>query len=877
MEARFLDAEPQSPKEEETTTITARVERFAVNGTVATYVIRASSGPTERTLGVTYDQCRRLHERLREDGGVLYAARDAFPKQIRGQRLGLRPTPRQASDQSSQLDAWLRFLVRRHEDLPLACQKAVRSFLDLDAKGPWTTCDRAPRPSLFGRNPVTSQRRVFPLGDPQSLPGVTRRGRLDCLRNGAWLPAHVLLTHLSLLVFDPVDEGAGRLLHHVHVTDVLSLLRHGESGVDAPPLHHRCFALGGLDASKTVELRASSARECLAWLRAVARARDRALRAVARLDARSRGHDLCLATLVDATHKETLVTRETDAYGWRRPLRVDGRAMFVRLDVRCGRVDLDVADLIRRASFDHRRGLGAPSSMAHAVAASRGGARGAFWAAVHTEEDSDDERDSILEILVAVDASSLLHASKNDDGASVPRWAALLARTASDVIKEPARALASLLTPHAGRVVSESIVGVLSVVFALYVVRRFFLGEALVILQENNAYHLKASLGSLLGLGVLVLLGSALAAAAAEVDAGPEPCGPLRFAKRRGGDIHVRLVDWRWRQQGPTPRPGPSASTASPRPRESAITTHAGAAEEIAEDRPESEDARLAREACARAAVPLPAGVPQRFLLAVRGNGDEAQRRWNETVEWRREHHPTQVQLRPQPHFDAIKKRHVHFLHKRDRRGHLCSYEVIDRPNHTFRQLQDEGVPIEAIVEHMHFVSCWTYASLLDDVDEVGKRPLDPGGYFLKIIDCRNVGLGDCGGSSLRYFQLVGAVNRHSPERVWRTIVINAPAAFGLVWSIVSPLLEPQVRAKVTVLRSDYAQTLRVLVAPENLPRAFGGDDACDVGEAPEELALRAWVAERCGSGLDDDASSSPSLTEEPDAGFERGGKQCGI
>ena len=126
------------------------------------------------------------------------------------------------------------------------------------------------------------------------------------------MPAHVLLTHLSLLVFDPVNESDGRLLHHVHVTDILSILRHGEAGVDAPPLHHRCFALGGLDASKTVELRASSARECLAWLRAVARARDRALRAVARLDARARGHDLCLATLVDAKNRETLLSRETD-------------------------------------------------------------------------------------------------------------------------------------------------------------------------------------------------------------------------------------------------------------------------------------------------------------------------------------------------------------------------------------------------------------------------------------------------------------------------------------------------------------------------------------------------------------------------------------
>ena len=68
------------------------------------------------------------------------------------------------------------------------------------------------------------------------------------------------------------------------------------------------------------------------------------------------------------------------------------------------------------------------------------------------------------------------------------------------------------------------------------------------------------------------------------------------------------------------------------------------------------------------------------------------------------------------------------------------------------------------------------------------------------------------------------------------------------------------------MLRSDYASTLRELVDPASLPRAFGGDDECEVGEAPEELALRKWVVEKCSQGLDD-AASSPSLGEASDSG----------
>ena len=216
--------------------------------------------------------------------------------------------------------------------------------------------------------------------------------------------------------------------------------------------------------------------------------------------------------------------------------------------------------------------------------------------------------------------------------------------------------------------------------------------------------------------------------------------------------------------------------------------------------------------------------------------------------------------MRPQPYFDIIKKSHRHFFHKRDRLGHLCSslfagvspsrrhfpnlrrqtrYEIIENPNRAFKDMEANGISMVDVVGHMHFVSAWTYATLLNDVDEVGKAPLDPGGYFLKIIDCRAIGLGDCGGATATYFKLINAINRNYPERVWRTIILNAPSIFGVIWSIVSPLLEPNVREKITVLRGNYEDTLRELVAPENLPVAYGGTDA---GASPEEEAMRAFV-----------------------------------
>ena len=165
--------------------------------------------------------------------------------------------------------------------------------------------------------------------------------------------------------------------------------------------------------------------------------------------------------------------------------------------------------------------------------------------------------------------------------------------------------------------------------------------------------------------------------------------------------------------------------------------------------------------------------------------------------------------------------------------------------------MEARGITMADVVNHMHFISAWTYATLLDDVDEVGKKPKDPEGYFLKIIDCKAIGLGDCGGATATYFKAINAINRNYPERVWRTIIINAPSIFGVIWSIVSPLLDPNVREKITVLRGNYVDTLRDLVDLDNLPVAYGGtDDAL----SPEEKQLKQFVLDNCTPKAADDA-----------------------
>ena len=60
-------------------------------------------------------------------------------------------------------------------------------------------------------------------------------------------------------------------------------------------------------------------------------------------------------------------------------------------------------------------------------------------------------------------------------------------------------------------------------------------------------------------------------------------------------------------------------------------------------------------------------------------------------------------------------------------------------------------------------------------------------------------------------------------------LVINAPASFTAIWTIVKPWLSPRTLDKISVLGIDqHHAILRDLINPENLPTALGGTCTCD-------------------------------------------------
>lgn len=54
-------------------------------------------------------------------------------------------------------------------------------------------------------------------------------------------------------------------------------------------------------------------------------------------------------------------------------------------------------------------------------------------------------------------------------------------------------------------------------------------------------------------------------------------------------------------------------------------------------------------------------------------------------------------------------------------------------------------------------------------------------------------------------------------------IMINAPWYFSAIWALVSFCVDPVTAEKITIVGSDYADTLRELIDEDNIPSDMGG------------------------------------------------------
>jgi hypothetical protein len=110
--------------------------------------------------------------------------------------------------------------------------------------------------------------------------------------------------------------------------------------------------------------------------------------------------------------------------------------------------------------------------------------------------------------------------------------------------------------------------------------------------------------------------------------------------------------------------------------------------------------------------------------------------------------------------------------------------------------------------------------------------------FFLVLLLCSRLF------SSTRFLLsllfVVAATGNHYPEKSACIFVVNVPRWFSMVWKVIKPFLDPVTLSKVQILRgkASIAAALLERIAPEQLPREYGGESDLALGDAQEEQLL---------------------------------------
>ncbi|OWZ18988.1 hypothetical protein PHMEG_0006830 [Phytophthora megakarya] len=232
--------------------------------------------------------------------------------------------------------------------------------------------------------------------------------------------------------------------------------------------------------------------------------------------------------------------------------------------------------------------------------------------------------------------------------------------------------------------------------------------------------------------------------------------------------------------------------------------------------------------------------LDNRFLAGCEGDVEEAKERYAATKKWRKENDVDTILLRPSHVFTDMKECFTHFTHKKDRQGHPISFEFLGGQRKALHDFTARGVTEdEAITHHVRMMEfMWNV---------IDPRPF-PEGNMLKIYDIKGISMADMSSDVVNYTKKWGQVMAtYNPERVYQIFIINPPAWFNLIWKLVSPLVNPKTRERIHVLRGqkDITKALLEFVAPENLPKEYGGECQCEGGcftHSPEENDVREWT-----------------------------------
>jgi hypothetical protein len=130
-------------------------------------------------------------------------------------------------------------------------------------------------------------------------------------------------------------------------------------------------------------------------------------------------------------------------------------------------------------------------------------------------------------------------------------------------------------------------------------------------------------------------------------------------------------------------------------------------------------------------APPAPTELPVRFLRAGKGDPIEGQRRYEATLQWRKEHNIDNILFEENFKFNMIKQNYPHYFHLRGKKGEPVFFE--QPPKTDLQKLKAGGVTLTSLVRHYtmitefqwQFIESNDFARSITVLDLEGIRMMD--------------------------------------------------------------------------------------------------------------------------------------------------------
>ena len=235
-----------------------------------------------------------------------------------------------------------------------------------------------------------------------------------------------------------------------------------------------------------------------------------------------------------------------------------------------------------------------------------------------------------------------------------------------------------------------------------------------------------------------------------------------------------------------------------------------------------------------------PDGIPTRYLRMQGNERDLAAIALNKTLQWRRDHDIDNLLAKPHSKFDLCKAVFPHYFIGRDKGNHIL---FVQRPALLdLDKAKAIGLSMDDLLMHYVYVNEYLWQILEAE---------DPFGEMTSVIDMTGIKIAVLRRKTLVAFvkKLVSTMDSHYPQRAHKTLVLNAPKWFNVLFKLLSPLMRESTKKKIEIHSRGRKQ--------DAVLKQYLGEKATDV------LPADMWSTSETGEDEDSESVSVDTSAEK--------------